>query len=171
MRKKIQKQISIRVTPREFDTILASLRARQGTARTSVQQIEEIANEHGESLTIEEIDDLCQRINGGHERMDAAVCRRAKPLWGNDQAIGGSMEGAKRQPVIVEVNGGVVTNVWNAGEDWAVLDWDNLLGDGADTVNEWNELSPTMQEFVCREYPEDFAKITDAIAKIASANT
>jgi hypothetical protein len=81
------------------------------------------------------------------------------------------MEEAKRQPVIVEVNGGVVTNVWNAGENWAVLDWDNLLGDGADTVKEWNELSPIMQEFIQREYPEDSAKITDAIAKNATANT
>jgi hypothetical protein len=81
------------------------------------------------------------------------------------------MNGAKRQPVIVEVNGGVVTNVWNAGENWAVLDWDNLLGDGADTVHEWNELSPTVREFIRREYPEDFAKMADAIAKNAAAST
>ena len=38
---------------------------------------------------------------------------------------------AKRHPVIVEVSGGVVTYAWNAGEDWVVLDWDNLLDDGA----------------------------------------
>lgn len=93
------------------------------------------------------------------------------PLLGNVPTIGGSMDEAKRQPVIVEVNGVVVTNVWNAGENWAVLDWDNLLGDGADTVNEWNELSPSMQEFIQHEYPEDFAKIAGAIAKSASANT
>lgn len=81
------------------------------------------------------------------------------------------MDKAKRQPVIVEVNGGVVTNVWNAGENWVVLDWDNLLGDGADTANGWNELSQAIQEFVRREYPEDFAKIADAIAKDTAANT
>ena len=81
------------------------------------------------------------------------------------------MDQAKPQPVIVEVNGGVVTRVWNAGENWAVLDWDNLLGDGADTANAWNELSQAMQEFIGREYPEDFAKIADVMAKNAAAST
>lgn len=60
--------------------------------------------------------------------------------------------------MIVEVNGGAVTNVWNAGRNWAVLDWDNLLGDGADTVNEWNRLSRAAREFIRREYPQDFAE-------------
>jgi hypothetical protein len=77
---------------------------------------------------------------------------------------------SKRQPVVVEVNGGVVTHVWNAGDDWVVLDWDNLLGDGADSASAWNELSPRMQEFIQREYPEDFAKIAGAIGKQATAN-
>jgi hypothetical protein len=80
------------------------------------------------------------------------------------------MTEAKRQPVIVEVNGGVVTNVWNAGENWVVLDWDNLLGDGADTANAWNELPPSVREFIRREYPEDFAKLAAAIAKNAAAS-
>ena len=80
------------------------------------------------------------------------------------------MTEATRQPVIVEVNGGVVTSVWNAGENWVVLDWDNLLGDGADTMNEWIELSPRVREFIRREYPEDYAKIADAIAKNATAS-
>jgi hypothetical protein len=65
MQKRTARQISIRVSLREFDAILASLRARQGTAPTSVQEIEGIAREHGEPLTNEEIDGLCQRINGG----------------------------------------------------------------------------------------------------------
>lgn len=55
--------VSIRVSAREFDTILAALRARQGTAYTSVQEIEEIAREHGDPLTTEEIDQFCERIN------------------------------------------------------------------------------------------------------------
>ena len=81
------------------------------------------------------------------------------------------MREAKRQPVIVEVSGGAVTNMWNAGRNWAVLDWDNLLRDGADTVHEWNELSPAVREFIRREYPEDFAKMADAIAQNAAAST
>ena len=55
--------VSIRVSAREFDNILAALRARQGTAYTTEQEIEAIASEHGEPLTVEEIDALCVRIN------------------------------------------------------------------------------------------------------------
>jgi DNA polymerase III delta subunit len=56
--------ISIRVSAREFDTILAALRLYQehepGEIRTEVQ---EMASEHGKALTNEEIDALCERIN------------------------------------------------------------------------------------------------------------
>jgi hypothetical protein len=40
----------------------------------------------------------------------------------------------------VEVNGEVVTNLLNAGGDWVALDWDNLLGDGAEQLfpRKWN---------------------------------
>jgi hypothetical protein len=75
------------------------------------------------------------------------------------------MARGKRNPVIVEVNGGVVTNVWNAGEDWVVLDWDNLLGDGAETASDWERLPARAREIVKREYPEEFGKIADAIAQ------
>lgn len=67
-----------------------------------------------------------------------------------------------RKPVIVEVNGGVVTNVWNC-KNWQVLDWDNLLGDGVDTKQEWSKLPETLQKIVQREYPEDFVRIMDRI--------
>ena len=72
---------------------------------------------------------------------------------------------------MVEVSGGTVTNVWNVGRNWAVLDWDNLLGDGADTVHEWNELPPAVQEFIRRECPAGFAKSADAMARNAAAST
>ena len=68
----------------------------------------------------------------------------------------------KRNPVIVEVNGGVVTNVWNC-KDWVVLDWDSLLGDGVDTEQEWSKLSDVAQQIVLREYPKDFARIQNRI--------
>jgi hypothetical protein len=67
-----------------------------------------------------------------------------------------------RKPVIVEVNGGVVTNVWNC-KNWQVLDWDNLLGDGADTKEQWSTLSEQVQKIVQHAYPEDFARIMDRI--------
>jgi len=54
--------VAIRVSAREYDTIIAALRARQGTARTSVQDIEAIATEHGDALTNEEIDALIERV-------------------------------------------------------------------------------------------------------------
>src|ERR1051325_1230349 len=49
-----------------------------------------------------------------------------------------NMKRKRKPPVIVEVNGGVVTNVWNC-KNWIVLDWDNVLGDGADTREERSE--------------------------------
>lgn len=69
--------------------------------------------------------------------------------------------------VIVEVNGGCVSNVV-AGSfvDVQVIDWDNLLGDSGsatDTRKAWEELSKDAREFVEREYPEEFGKIQDAI--------
>lgn len=66
------------------------------------------------------------------------------------------------KPVIVEVNGGVVTNIWNC-KNWDVLDWDNLLGDGTGTRQEWSKLSEQAQKVVQREYPHDFARIMDRI--------
>lgn len=69
--------------------------------------------------------------------------------------------------VIVEVNGGCVSNVV-AGDfvDVQVLDWDNLLGDGStaeNTRDTWNQLPEHVQEYVKENYPEDFDKIQDAI--------
>jgi hypothetical protein len=68
----------------------------------------------------------------------------------------------KKKPVIIEVNSGVVTNVWNC-KNWEVLDWDNLLGDGADTSQEWSKLPERVQKIVQHEYPVDFARIMDRI--------
>lgn len=67
-----------------------------------------------------------------------------------------------KPPVVVEVNGGVVSNVWNC-EDWIVLDWDLLLGDSADTKEEWSRLSDQAKEIVKREYHEDYDKIMKRI--------
>lgn len=53
------------ITAREFDTILAALRLYQehepAEIRTEIQDI--ASGEHGKPLTIDEIDDLIERIN------------------------------------------------------------------------------------------------------------
>src|SRR5437879_12547030 len=47
-----------------------------------------------------------------------------------------NMKRKRKSPVIVEVNGGVVTNVWNC-KNWVVLEWEHLLGERAGTEQEW----------------------------------
>jgi hypothetical protein len=47
----------------------------------------------------------------------------------------------KNEPTIVGLNGDGM-NVWNAGEKWIVLDCDNLLEDGADTMVK-SDMHPT----------------------------
>ncbi|MGA8678495.1 MAG: hypothetical protein WA867_20295 [Candidatus Acidiferrales bacterium] len=95
---------------------------------------------------------------------------RREAKWTPRPMNEGPVTEVKRQPLVVEANGGVVADVWNSGEHWVLLDWDNLLGDGADTAKEWNELSQTVQEFIRGEYREDYATITDAIAKNAATS-
>jgi len=71
---------------------------------------------------------------------------------------------AKPAPVFIEVSGGVVSSVKNCKQPYAVIDWDSLLGDAADTPQEWKRLSRPAQRFIESEYPEDFDKIQDRIA-------
>jgi hypothetical protein len=78
-----------------------------------------------------------------------------------------SIDTVESKPVIVEVNAGVVTNVWHAKE-WHVIDWDSLLGDGADTKAAWEKLSAVVREEIEREYSEDFDKIQDQISLASS---
>ena len=45
------------------------------------------------------------------------------------------MKRERKPPVIIEVNGAVVTNVWKC-KNWVVLGWNNLLVDDADIEEE-----------------------------------
>ena len=65
--------------------------------------------------------------------------------------------------VLIEINGGVVTNV-NAASfvDWEILDWDNLLGDSItpeECARELNKLAEWVKVDIQANYPEDWLKI------------
>lgn len=68
--------------------------------------------------------------------------------------------------VVIEVYGGCVTAVHNAGSDWVLLDWDNLL-DG-DCVRTWNSFDGITQAWIKAEYPEDYKQIQKRIAADAA---
>jgi hypothetical protein len=71
--------------------------------------------------------------------------------------------------VIVEVSGGVVQDVNVPVETdgtYVVIDWDCLLGDTstpAETKEQWERFTDDIQAYIRESYPEDYAKILDAI--------
>lgn len=72
----------------------------------------------------------------------------------------------KTSTVVVEVSGGVLQAVHGlpAGIDYIVLDWDNLLGDGADCLKEWSLFDAQMQAWIQANYPDDYVKLQERIA-------
>jgi hypothetical protein len=67
----------------------------------------------------------------------------------------------KEQKIYVEISGGCYQSATNVPEGWAIelIDWDNLLGDAADTAEEWNRLDVEAQEFIKENYPEDYKRV------------
>lgn len=64
------------VSDRELDWILAALRVYQTmlTMHSAVcQDVEDIATEHGPEPTVEELDALCERLNGGGKVIETKV--------------------------------------------------------------------------------------------------
>ena len=63
----MKRTIKLSLTPREFDTILAALRLFQRPqawlANYGDVDITDIATEHGDIMTSEEVDELCERHN------------------------------------------------------------------------------------------------------------
>ena len=62
--------VRLRITPRQFDHIIAALRAYQwcllangGPGAKYCAQVHEIATEHGDLMTAEEIDAFIEEIN------------------------------------------------------------------------------------------------------------
>lgn len=84
------------------------------------------------------------------------------------------MEAKVKDTVIVEVSGGNVQNVWGlqGGQNWELLDWDNLLGDTytiGDCGRSWMQLSAVLRDDVRRNYVDDYPKIRERINEEAEA--
>lgn len=154
----VKKRLMISVTEREHTTILAALRLWQRDAAHIADgdgSIIAIAEEAGASLSNEEIDTLCERINFTSNRRRKQMAKKAKRLEG----------------ILIEVNGGVVTFVQFNGKPVAayhLFDWDELLGDG-DTHHAWEGLSSEEQEFIRDRYPNEYAAIQERLQEEADA--
>lgn len=72
---------------------------------------------------------------------------------------------AKRE-IYIEISGGCFQNASRVPKGYKIelIDWDNLLGDGADTAHDWHRLAPGGRNFIRRRYPEEFKKILARIA-------
>ena len=108
------------------------------------------------------ISDALQIINPDR-RTKTKRARQLESIFDNFKTVRVARS-EKSCPVFIEVSGGVVSSVKNCRQSYALIDWDNLLGDAADTREEWKQLSKTAQRFIESEYPEDFDKIQDRIA-------
>ena len=80
--RKSKENVTLRVGRRELATILAALRFHQdenlqGGCEIQDQPVREIATDRGqlESLTFEEVNDLCERMNLGEDAVDWRNCR------------------------------------------------------------------------------------------------
>ena len=64
----------------------------------------------------------------------------------------------KGQKIYVEIAGGCYQNAANLPDGWIieVIDWDNLLGNEADTRAEWNRFDSTAQGHIKETYPVEF---------------
>ena len=67
--------------------------------------------------------------------------------------------------VYIDVSGGVVQHVFGLPKsyDFCVIDWDDLLGDGSDTVYAWGQLDAADQAVIAQQYPEEYQQIMSAI--------
>lgn len=67
----------------------------------------------------------------------------------------------EERKIFIEISGGCYQNAANVPEGWVIelIDWDNLLGDGADTAEEWNRLDAEAQEFIKQNYPDDYKRV------------
>lgn len=67
--------------------------------------------------------------------------------------------------IFIEISGGCFQNAAGVPKGHAVelIDWDNLLGDGAETAHDWQRLAPESRNFIRRRYPEECKKIMSRI--------
>lgn len=72
--------------------------------------------------------------------------------------------------IFIEISGGCFQNAAGVPKGYKIdlIDWDNLLGDSADTPREWVRLSTKAQRFVRRRYPEEYRLVLSTIASAVS---
>lgn len=75
----------------------------------------------------------------------------------------------KDKKIYVEISGGCFQSAANVPTGWAIelIDWDNLLGDAADTAKEWNRLDVEAQEFIKTNYPEDHRSVLRRLSSLS----
>ena len=151
------KKIVVELDSSELATVLAALRHWQqdrhhikSIGMAGLESLEcgqwDIASEHGEPLSIVQIDDLCERLN----------CAQVPEV-----------------PVIV-IEGGVVQNVFVPtgdnrhpckGIDYSLIDYDNLRDAGMsdeDFVDTWVSFSPALKKYYRQHCKYEFEKYFQA---------
>ena len=71
--------------------------------------------------------------------------------------------------IIIQVSGGVVSEVSGCNDEYEILDWDELLpseGNIGDTERYWNELFQSTRDYVKSAYPDDYARVMARIERI-----
>jgi hypothetical protein len=76
----------------------------------------------------------------------------------------------KKQKIYVEIGDGCYQGATNLPEGCTieVIDWDNLLGDEADTAQEWNRLDAEARAFVEEHYPVDYKNVVRKLGSLGS---
>lgn len=66
-----------------------------------------------------------------------------------------------RGKIFVEVTGGCFQRAVGVpkGYEIELIDWDKLLGDGADTSRDWARFGAEAQEFIGRKYLSDYQHV------------
>lgn len=66
-----------------------------------------------------------------------------------------------QRKIFIEITGGCFQNAAGVpkGYEIELIDWDNLLGDRADTSRDWARMSSEAQEFIRRRYPNDYQRV------------
>jgi hypothetical protein len=75
-----------------------------------------------------------------------------------------------QRKIFIEVSGGCFQNAAGVPKGYEIdlIDWDNLLGDAADTPQEWVRLGAEARRFVRRKYPKEYQQVLSRIVAAAS---
>jgi hypothetical protein len=89
---------------------------------------------------------------------------------GTSLALPNVEEQMAQRKIFIEVSGGCSRNASGVPKGYEIdlIDWDNLLGDGADTPREWVRLGAGARRFVRRKYPEEYQLVLSRIISLSS---